>query len=91
MLHKIFKSITKEPIGVASIAQVYEAVTIKGEKVVLKIKKPGINSIIKDDITLMRELIKLYSLKGDPVLASKADRILLLKDGRVVKPEDPGN
>ena len=27
----------------------------------------------------------------DPVLASKADRILLLKDGRVVKSEHPGN
>ncbi|WAW15561.1 ABC1 kinase family protein [Peptostreptococcus equinus] len=52
----IFKYISPNPIAAASIAQVYEAELLDGKKVVIKIQRPGIENIIKADITILKRL-----------------------------------
>ncbi|HAD24400.1 MAG TPA: ABC transporter, partial [Alphaproteobacteria bacterium] len=47
------------PIGVASIGQVHSALTRRGQKVVLKIQKPGIRNKIDSDLRLLDQLAKL--------------------------------
>lgn len=52
-----FLEITQEPIASASIAQVYKATLATGEKVVLKVKRAGIEKIIKADLLLLKDLV----------------------------------
>lgn len=56
---KVFREIDPEPLGVASIAQVHRAVTRRGDRVVLKIQKPGIRGKIESDLRLLDGLAKL--------------------------------
>lgn len=60
--HNIFKRIEKEPIGSASIAQVHIAYLNNDEKVVLKIKRPNIDTYIKSDIKLLKEAVAYLHL-----------------------------
>jgi ubiquinone biosynthesis protein len=50
----VFEWIEEKPIGSASIAQVHRAQLKTGEQVVLKIQKPGISKIIKEDIEILK-------------------------------------
>ena len=56
-----FLSIDKKPLAAASIAQVYRATLTDGTDVILKIKKPSVQSLIEDDLLLIKDLIKLVS------------------------------
>ena len=56
-----FSEIVAKPLATASIAQVYKAILISGEEVILKIKKPDVLSIIEDDLLLIKDLVKLIS------------------------------
>ena len=57
----LFARIDPEPIGVASIGQVHSALTRRGQKVVLKIQKPGIREKIESDLRLLDQLAKIAS------------------------------
>lgn len=50
---KKIKSISSEVLGSASIAQVHKAELATGEKVVLKVQRPGIVDIINDDLHVL--------------------------------------
>ncbi|WP_294266836.1 AarF/UbiB family protein [uncultured Chryseobacterium sp.] len=56
-----FSEIKKEPLATASIAQVYKAVRTDGTDVILKIKKPDVQTLIEDDLLLIKDLEKLVS------------------------------
>lgn len=56
-----FTAIQKEPLATASIAQVYQATLIDDQDVILKIKKPNVQSIIEDDLLLLKDIEKLVS------------------------------
>jgi len=51
-----FRAFESEPFASGSIAQVHKGVTSGGETVVIKIRRPGIESIIATDITILRWL-----------------------------------
>jgi len=53
-----FSSIAVEPLAAASLAQVHEACLTNGDRVALKIQRPGIREIIASDIVLMKEVAK---------------------------------
>lgn len=53
-LKSIFSQIDEEPIGSASIAQANTAILKTGEKVVLKVQRPGIYETMSEDIALLR-------------------------------------
>jgi len=56
-----FAEISTQPLASASIAQVYRANLKDGEKVILKVKRPGIEETIKGDLLLLRDLQKILS------------------------------
>jgi ubiquinone biosynthesis protein len=73
-LETIFESFDPEPLGSASIGQVHRAVLKSGEQVAVKIQKPGVEGIIKNDIAIMLFLarrinsyipkLRIYNLPG---------------------------
>ncbi|MCG8393232.1 MAG: AarF/UbiB family protein [Pseudomonadales bacterium] len=58
-LGSVFVRVDPVPIGVASIGQVHSGLTRRGQKVVLKIQKPGIRDKIDSDLRLLDQLAKL--------------------------------
>jgi len=55
-LSEVFKSVEQTPLAAASIAQVHRAVLATGEQVVLKVRRPGIERIIKEDLAVLRDI-----------------------------------
>jgi ubiquinone biosynthesis protein len=58
-LTELFSSIEETPIGSASIAQVYRAVRLNGEKCVVKVQRPGIEKTVRVDLEIMAYLASL--------------------------------
>ncbi|HVL01378.1 MAG TPA: AarF/UbiB family protein [Dongiaceae bacterium] len=58
-LNRVFRTVDERPLGTASMAQVHRATTVKGEKVVLKIRKPNISDKIEADLRLLKYVAKL--------------------------------
>lgn len=54
----LFLEFEEEPLGSASIGQVHKAVLKNGDKVAIKIQKPGVEELIHKDINIMRFLAK---------------------------------
>lgn len=55
-ISKAFKSFNKEPMASASIGQVHEAVLHSGEKVAVKIQRPGIRKKFIEDLDTLMEI-----------------------------------
>ncbi len=68
-IHLFFSEFEFKCIASASIGQVYSAVLKSGEKVVVKIQRPGIYTKIKTDLLLMKVLAN-WLVKRYPELAS---------------------
>ncbi len=68
-LHVYFSEFDRTCIASASIGQVYTGVLHNGEKVVVKIQRPGIFSKIKIDLILMK-ILAARMIKRYPELAS---------------------
>jgi ubiquinone biosynthesis protein len=66
---ELFNWFESEAFASASMAQVHRAELKSGEKVVLKIQRPGIEEIIKSDIRMMYYLAEVFS-KRIPSLKS---------------------
>lgn len=60
-----FTEIDTQPIAAASIAQVYKAKLKDGTAVILKIKRPGIDAVIQDDLLILKDLISLVDTYSD--------------------------
>lgn len=55
-LEMLFESFEETPLAAASIGQVHEATLSEGEKVVVKVQRPGIRKTIEQDIAILEEL-----------------------------------
>ena len=53
-----FQSIEEEPMASASIGQVFRAVLKNGEKVVLKVRRDNIDTIVETDLIIMKDMAK---------------------------------
>jgi ubiquinone biosynthesis protein len=63
---KFFTNIDREPIGSASIAQVHRATTTQGQKVAIKVQRPGIDkSFLRDIETYEWAAAHLEALGGE--------------------------
>jgi len=58
-VNAVFASIDKTPIASASIAQVYSAVLLTGERVAVKVRRPGIKKTVEADLEIMMYLAGL--------------------------------
>ncbi|WP_199767915.1 ABC1 kinase family protein [Ketobacter alkanivorans] len=61
---KVFRYVNELPLASASMAQVHEAMTKKGERVVLKVRKPGVKSTIEADLRLMHSMARLLAIQS---------------------------
>lgn len=58
-VRSVFRSIDETPLGTASMAQVHKAITLSGDRVVLKIRKPNIREKIEADLRLLKYVARL--------------------------------
>ena len=61
---RIFRSIDEEALGSASIAQVHCAVLLDGEKVVIKVQRPGVHDVMGKDIVLLKRAAGILKILG---------------------------
>ena len=61
----IFSSIDRKTLGSASIAQVHRAELISGEKVVIKVQRPGIYDTMERDIMLLKRAVTVLNIVSD--------------------------
>lgn len=61
----IFASIDETAMGSASIAQVHRASLLNGDRVVIKVQRPGIYDVMAKDIALLKRAISLLNLVRD--------------------------
>ncbi len=54
--HELFASLDETPVASASLAQVYQATLPNGAQVAVKIQRPGIETVIRSDLRLMRRI-----------------------------------
>ena len=67
---RIFRSIDEGALGSASIAQVHRAVLLDGEKVVIKVQRPGVHDVMGKDIVLLKRaagILKILAPAQDVV------------------------
>ncbi|NOY79415.1 MAG: AarF/ABC1/UbiB kinase family protein [Kiritimatiellaeota bacterium] len=53
---ELFRTFSEPPLASASVAQVHEAVTLEGERVVVKVRRPGIESTVRTDLEIIQQL-----------------------------------
>ncbi|QIB26536.1 ABC1 kinase family protein [Caloranaerobacter azorensis] len=72
-LEDVFIEFQEEPLAAASIGQVYRGVLKDGNKVVIKVQRPNIDEIIKQDIDILYTLAKLFDdiLKKKMVISAR--------------------
>lgn len=62
---KVFSFVDEEVLGSASIAQVHRAELITGEKVVVKVQRPGIYELMERDIVLLKRATSILNIVSD--------------------------
>ncbi|MDB9315575.1 AarF/ABC1/UbiB kinase family protein [Spirulina sp. CS-785/01] len=60
-LEQIFATINTQPIAAGSIAQIYKATLTSGQEVAMKVQRPGIETIVAQDISLIKGIAELVS------------------------------
>jgi ubiquinone biosynthesis protein len=73
---KLFAFFDSEPLGSASIGQVHAARLFDGRDVVLKVRKPGVDELVRIDLEILGSLIDEWSPRF-PVLTAYDARGLL--------------
>ncbi len=63
-LDRDFVSFNPQPIAAASIAQVHEGVLPSGQRVVIKVQRPGVDKTVESDLGIMMELAKLLEKRS---------------------------
>ncbi|MDH2429188.1 AarF/UbiB family protein [Sphaerisporangium sp. TRM90804] len=58
-LHKLFPTVDEKPVASGSIACVYRAVQADGRVVALKLKRPGVDTLMRADLDLVRRMVRL--------------------------------
>lgn len=87
-LHDIFASIEEIPLASASIAQVHAAKLVSGEDVVIKVQKPGVETILYTDLNVLHWATKILEKAVPKVkFASLADIVDEIKT-RMVREVD---
>jgi len=62
-----FASIDPEPFAAASISQVYKAKLMDGKDVVVKVRRPQVDEILKTDLSLMRDIARILVGYSEPL------------------------
>lgn len=85
-LTSVFSAFEEQPLAAASIAQVHRAVTRQGETVVVKVQRPGIRSVISQDMEILATLAHMLKRRfpenevWDPVAIIEEFRSWIFKE-----------
>ncbi|MCH8975828.1 MAG: AarF/ABC1/UbiB kinase family protein, partial [Thaumarchaeota archaeon] len=74
-LDKKFEAIDQQPLSGASLGQVYRA-KIHGQDVIIKVKRPGIEKIVEQDLKVLKKILPVAMKFVDPNLAFSARAML---------------
>lgn len=74
-LSEAFESVDPESISGASLGQVYRA-RLKGQDVVIKVRRPGIGAVVEKDIAVLRRVLPTALSFVDPNLRFSAKAML---------------
>jgi ubiquinone biosynthesis protein len=77
-LEEVFTSFNPEPIASASIGQVYAAVLPSGQPVVVKVRRPGVEKLIEQDIQILADMAEWLTAHSD--LGKSYDLVSLLDE-----------
>uniref|UniRef100_A0A7C4X8N7 AarF/ABC1/UbiB kinase family protein n=1 Tax=candidate division WOR-3 bacterium TaxID=2052148 RepID=A0A7C4X8N7_UNCW3 len=84
-INEVFDEFNEEPIGSASIAQVYEA-KLNGQSVIVKVRRPKIEKIIETDIDILNSLVNIAEANV-PGLKGKRLKRLVETFARMIRQE----
>ncbi|MGB9003628.1 MAG: AarF/UbiB family protein, partial [Nitrosotalea sp.] len=74
-IERNFDYIDKNAISGASLGQVYRA-KVKGQDVIIKVKRPGIEKVVEEDIKVLKKIIPFAMRFVDPNLRYSAEAML---------------
>lgn len=74
-INEKFESIDTDSISGASLGQVYRA-SISGRQVVVKVKRPGIEDVVEEDLAVLKKILPLALRFVDPNLRFSAKAML---------------
>jgi ubiquinone biosynthesis protein len=57
-VEKVFDRFDREPMAAASVAQVHSARLVSGEEVVVKVRRPGVTTVVERDLDIIRRLAR---------------------------------
>lgn len=87
-LDTIFQNIEQIPLASASIAQVHAATLVTGEDVVIKVQKPGVQTILHTDLSVVYGVTKLFEKIVPKVKFASLSEIVDEIRSRMVKEVD---
>ena len=61
-LSEVFVDFSKEPLASGSVAQTHRARLLSGQEVIIKIQRPGIDDIVKEDIQLLISIVDVQEV-----------------------------
>lgn len=79
-LNDFFLKLNENPLSSASLAQVYSAILKNGDKVVLKVLKPGVRNVVYTDLFLLEIFMTFFSFFFNTSRFKFLDIILELKN-----------
>ncbi|MDH3277328.1 MAG: AarF/ABC1/UbiB kinase family protein [Nitrosopumilus sp.] len=74
-IEKNFDKIDPNPISGASLGQVYRG-SISGQQIVVKVKRPGIEKVVAEDLKVLKKILPLALRFVDPNLRFSANAML---------------
>jgi len=74
-INEKFDKIDPNPISGASLGQVYRG-TISGQQIVIKVKRPGIEKVVEEDIKVLKKILPFALRFVDPNLRYSAKAML---------------
>jgi ubiquinone biosynthesis protein len=83
---QVFRDLELEPLAAASIAQVHRARLPDGTRVVLKVRRPGIEEVVRADLRLLARLAERVE-KEMPELARYQPRAVVRQFARSIRDE----
>lgn len=63
-LKSVFRNLEEKPVAAASIAQVHKAVLRNSKTVAVKVRRPGVDAVMREDIDIMRTIAWLLRHRG---------------------------